>query len=102
MNTSFFNINSEADIVYNDRESLLELIEQLEKYGYILKQEHQEEKINGARNIITFRKNIDVDYIEHLDNVIRKEIKEIIPHIDDQQIGDIRNIDFYGKIKPQI
>ncbi|KMK51208.1 hypothetical protein RO21_07630 [[Actinobacillus] muris] len=102
MNTSYFNIHAEVDIIHNDRESLSEFIKELKKYGYIFEREYQEEKINGTQNIITFRKNIDLDYIELLDNAIRKEIKEIIPNIDDHQIGNIRNIDFYGKIKTQI
>lgn len=102
MNTSYFTVCTEVEIIHNDENTLTELIETLKKYDYILEKKEQYNKKNGVQKVFLFRKDIDLDYLEDLDRVVRKELKDIIPNIDDFQIGNIKQIDFIGKIKPKI
>lgn len=99
MNTSYFNVYTEVEIIHNDENTLTELIEILKKYDYILEKDEQRNKSNGVQKVFLFRKNIDLDYLDDLERVVRKELKDIMPSIDNFQIGNIKHIDFIGKIK---
>lgn len=102
MNTSYFTVCTEVEIIHNDENTLTELIETLKRYDYILEKKEQCNKNDEVQKVFLFRKNIDLDYLEDLDRIVRKELKDIIPSIDDFQIGKIKQIDFIGKIKPKV
>lgn len=102
MNTNTFSVKAKLRLINNNVKTHQKFIDLLKEYNYSFKQIENEklETNNDVRQVLIFTKTFDISHRNNLAYEARKELSQILPMLEPDQIivEDTGKTDFQVKI----